>query len=101
MGLEWVLGGQEFVYSESMAKRTRRRQLRDAYRFKGFIPGAMVVGIFGDPTARVLPLGRRQKKRLVACVAFGTRAITTRRSAEFEIYPVATPTSIWRSRCGG
>ena len=96
MGLECVLGGEEFVYNESMAKKTRQRQLRDAYRFKGFIPGVIVLGIFGDPTARVLPVGRRRKKRLAACVAAGTGAITTRRSAEFGIFPVATPTSIWR-----
>lgn len=96
MGLKGVSGGGEFVYNGSMSKKTQRRQLRDAYRFEGFIPGTTVVGVFGNPSARVLALGRRRKKRPVGCVVGGTRAITTRRFAAFGIFPVVTFTSIWR-----
>ena len=91
-----VSGGREFVYIRSMSKQTRRRQLRDAYRFEGFIPGVTVMGVFGIPTARVLVLARRRKKRPAECVVAGTEAITTRRSAAYGIFPAATLTSIWR-----
>ena len=96
MGLKWVLGRNEFVYNRSMSKKTRRRQLRDAYRFEGFIPGVTVMGVFGNPSVRVLVLLRRRKKRPVECVVAGAETITTRRSAECGIFPVATLTSIWR-----
>jgi hypothetical protein len=42
------------------------RQLRDLYRFPGFVPLATVHGIFGDSWAVVLTLQRREKKRSVA-----------------------------------
>jgi len=95
MGLEWVSDRVEFVYNESMRNKTRRRQLRDAYRFEGFIPGTAVIGVFGNPSARVLTLGRRRKKLPVERVVTGTRTITTKGCAAFGIFPVATPTSIW------
>jgi hypothetical protein len=42
-----------------------KRQLRDAYRFPGFVPLAEVYGVFGDPMQRVVPLRRRAKKQSV------------------------------------
>ena len=35
------------------SRRAPRRELRDAYRFPGFTPSRTVVGLFGDPSARV------------------------------------------------
>ena len=43
--------------------RLKNRQLRDAYRFPGFVPQAAVRGVFGDSKAVVVKLTRRRKKR--------------------------------------
>ena len=42
-----------------MAKSTKTKRLRDSYRFPGFHPALTVVGLFGDPHARVIRLTRR------------------------------------------
>lgn len=50
-----------------MATSTKQpRRLRDAYAFPGFRPQPTVRGVFGDPKARVISLGRRSKKRSAA-----------------------------------
>src|SRR5271163_4186779 len=50
-----------------MARRFQRmRRLWDAYSFPGFHPEATVRGVFGAPTARVIRLNRRSKKRPAA-----------------------------------
>jgi len=67
-----------------MPKSLRGRQLRDAYRFAGFVPAATVRGVFGDPLVRVLTLRRRQKKRPVESVGMGTAAFTIRSFAWCE-----------------
>ena len=46
----------------------KRRRLSDAYRFPGFQPQQQVVGIFGDPKARVIRLKRIEKKLIVQTV---------------------------------
>ena len=51
-----------------MRKRKLRR-LSDSYRFPGFRPLPTVVGIFGEPRARVVTLVRRSKKTV--CGACG------------------------------
>jgi hypothetical protein len=38
---------------------SKTRRLLDVYRFSGFEPCAPVHGIFGDPSAVVIPLRRR------------------------------------------
>jgi hypothetical protein len=50
-------------------RRPPKRELRDAYRFPGFIPGRTIRGIFGDPQARVVSLTRRAKKQSAGRVA--------------------------------
>src|SRR5689334_6301646 len=45
-----------------MPELSRRRQLREAYRFAGFFPASTVHGVFGSPCVRVLTLSRGQKK---------------------------------------
>ncbi|MBU4445632.1 hypothetical protein KJ656_11205 [bacterium] len=44
------------------------KRLSDAYRFPGFQPKQQVVGIFGDPKARVIRLKRIEKKLVVQTV---------------------------------
>jgi transposase len=47
-----------------MPKLTKTKRLRDSYRFPGFHPALTVVGLFGDPHARVIRLTRRSKKTM-------------------------------------
>jgi len=84
-----------------MSKSLRGRQLRDAYRFSGFVPAATVYGVFGDSEVRVLPLRRRQKKRPVEYVGVGTAAFTIRSCGWFATCRVVGTTSIWRCSCAG
>jgi len=79
----------------------RRRRLRDAYRFAGFVPMARVHGVFGDPKARVVVLRRRQKKRRAGNAVGGGEAITITTSAGYGTCPVATGGFTWSWRCGG
>lgn len=78
----------------------RRRQLRDAYRFPGFVPENTVRGFFGDPKARVVVLRRCRKKQFAVCVAMRRAVITTSGYAVCEICRVETPACIWSWRCG-
>ena len=78
----------------------RRRQLRDAYRFDGFVPTSTVHGIFGDPKARVVRLARRRKKVSAATVVAGLRVTMTSKSGECGICPVVTPVFTWSLMCG-
>ena len=52
------------------------KRLSDAYRFPGFQPLQKVVGIFGDPKARVIRLKRTEKKHVVQTVAGGIGVFT-------------------------
>jgi hypothetical protein len=58
-----------------MPKSRQHRQLRDAYRFPGFVPMQIVHGVFGNPLARVVDLCRRQKKQPAEFVAHGIGVI--------------------------
>ena len=84
-----------------MGKILRGRQLRDAYRFTGFVPAAIVRGAFGDPLARVLTLRRRQKKPPVGFVSFGTAGFMIRSFVWFETCRVVSTASIWSCSCAG
>jgi hypothetical protein len=90
----------EIGYDCRMPKLLRGRQLRDAYRFAGFVPAATVRGVFGNAQVRVLTLRRRQKKRPVAFVAVGTGAFTIQSFVWCATYPVASMTSTWSCSCG-
>ncbi len=72
--------------------------LRDAYRFPGFRPGPTVVGIFGDPKARVIRLDRRGKKRRVENAGAFTAAGTTGRYVGSATFPAGTCESTWSWR---
>ena len=56
----------------------KQKRLSDAYRFPGFQPMQKLVGIFGDPKARVIRLKRIEKKRVVHSVveSIGVSMIT-------------------------
>ncbi len=55
------------------------RRLLDVYQVPGFRPKAKITGVFGDPTARVIRLERRQKKQCAGGAARGTGVTTTAR----------------------
>jgi len=84
-----------------MGKTVRGRQLRDAYRFPGFVPAATVRGVFGDPLARVVTLRRRQKKQPVGFAGVGTAVFTIRSFVWFETCRVVSTAFIWRCWCAG
>ncbi len=79
----------------------RKRTLHDSYKFPGFIPQRTVVGIFGDPYARVIKLTRRGKKHPVAFAARFIELFTITRSKEFVIFPAVMSASIWNCLFGG
>jgi len=84
-----------------MSKARRRRELRDVYRFPGFVPGARVRGVFGDRTAVVVSLARREKKRRAASVVAGIGATTINVFDASEICRAATSGCTWRWSFGG
>jgi hypothetical protein len=88
-------------YDCGMGKTVRGRQLRDAYRFTGFVPAATVRGVFGDPLVRVLTLRRRQKKQPVGFAGVGTAVFTIRSFVWFETCRVVSTAFIWRCSCAG
>lgn len=89
--------GDDFLMAH-VAKRPRR--LWDAYHFPGMRPLHTVRGIFGEPTARVITLVRRSKKRVAVCVGEFRQAGTIGGYAGSAISPVATCVSTWRLRSG-
>ena len=78
-----------------------RRRLSDSYRFPGFRPLQPVVGIFGDPGARVLTLVRRSKKRPAGHAGARTEAATIARYGGSATSRVAACGSCWRSSGAG
>lgn len=75
------------------------KRLTDCYKVPGFIPRHKVVGVFGDPKARVIKLYRIEKKRVVRNAAGSIADFMTARSAVSVIFHVATHGSIlsWKS----
>ena len=73
------------------------RQLRDLYRFPGFVPLANVHGIFGEPMAVVVTLQRRRKKRRVGFVGKRRLPFTIKGHVVSVTFPVATSASISNS----
>ena len=71
------------------------KQLRDLYRFPGFVPLARLRGIFGDPRAVVITLRRRRKKRFAARVGRHLGPTTTSGHGGPGTSPVATSAFTW------
>jgi hypothetical protein len=80
-----------------MPKLTKTKRLRDSYRFPGFHPALTVVGLFGDPHARVIRLTRRSKKPCAGYVGAYNGGGTTVNCAGSEISPVGVCVSTLRS----
>ena len=78
----------------------RKKTLYDSYHFPGFTPQRSIIGIFGDPAARVIKIDRRGKKQHAVCAARFAGLFTTIRSAGSATFPVVTPASIWNYRYG-
>jgi hypothetical protein len=74
----------------------KHKRLWDAYRFPGFSPAHTLLGIFGDPRARVICLLRKGKKLFAVLVAFFIVPSTTGRPAGFGICPVRTSGFTWK-----
>lgn len=72
------------------------KRLSDAYRFPGFSTNQEIIGIFGDPKARVIRLKRLQKKLDAQTAEKPIMVFTTAKHGAFEIFHVATPGSIWK-----
>ena len=66
----------------------RPRRLWDAYRFPGFRPSSTVIGIFGEPHARIITLTRRSKTRPAGRGAGCSSAGTIASVAASAISPV-------------
>jgi hypothetical protein len=101
IGWKWFLTFAKTGYDWRMPKLLRERQLRDAYRFPGFVPAATVRGVFGKPRVRVLLLHRRQKKQSAAFAAGDSGAITIRSFVWSATCRVVDTTSIWNCLCDG
>jgi hypothetical protein len=78
----------------------KHRRLWDIYRFPRFHPSNTVLGIFGDPKARVIRLIRRGKKQFVEPAALSIIPSTTGRFAGYETSPAGICASIWRWKFG-
>src|SRR2546428_12305308 len=72
-----------------------------AYRFPGCRPVPELVGVFGDPHARVVRLVRGSKKRAAEPAGGCIRAGTTARLGACEIWLADLIASTSSSRCGG
>jgi hypothetical protein len=84
-----------------MPKSIKRRRLADAYTFPCFRPLQRVQGMFGDPSARLVTLVRRGKKRSAARAVLRILAGTTDDVDGFATCraPITAFTSTWR--CAG
>lgn len=79
----------------------KKRRLLDEYQFPGFRPMSKILGIFGDPKARVVSLKRSQKKRHVVAAVPCITVITTRQCDGYGICPVGMPGSTWKWKSDG
>ncbi len=79
----------------------KHKRLWDLYRFPGFHPEHTIMGLFGDPRARIIRLIRPGKKQFVALAGPAILPFTTGRFGEYAICLVGTRGSTWMSRFGG
>jgi hypothetical protein len=73
------------------------KQLRDLYRFPGFVPLAGLQVFARDPQGVLLTLRRRTKKLSVAPAARPTFGTMTTGPAMSAIWPVGIDASTWPS----
>jgi hypothetical protein len=77
------------------------KQLRDLYRFPGFVPLADIQAFGRDPQGVLLTLRRRQKKRFAAYAARRSFVGTTTGPAMCATWPVAIGAFTWPSPSAG
>jgi len=77
------------------------KQLRDLYRFPGFVPLAGLQVFGRDAQAVLLTLRRRQKKQSAACVGRRSFVGMTTDPATCVTWPVVIGASTWPSLCAG
>jgi hypothetical protein len=77
------------------------KQLRDLYRFPGFVPLAGIQVFARDALAVLLTLRRRQKKRSAASVGRRSFVGMTTGPATCATWPVVIGVSTWPSLCAG
>jgi hypothetical protein len=77
------------------------KQLRDLYRFPGFVPLAGLQVFARDAQAVLLTLRRRTKKRSAECVGRRSFAGMTTDPVTCAIWPAAIDASTWLSLCAG
>jgi hypothetical protein len=77
------------------------KQLRDLYRFPGFVPLAGLQVFARDAQAVLLTLRRRQKKRSAECVGRRSFVAMTTGPATSATWPVAIDASTWPSLFAG
>lgn len=77
----------------------KAKRLTDAYRFPGFKPQQIIVGVFGDPRARVIKLNRVEKKHIVRNAERSILVFMTARCVVSAIFHAVTPGSTlsWKS----
>jgi hypothetical protein len=88
-------------YGWCMSKLQHRPRLRDAYRFRGFVPASTVRGVFGDSRVRLVTLRRSQKKQPAESAVDGIGASMIRSFAWCATWPVVSIASTWSYWCGG
>ncbi|PIP27627.1 MAG: hypothetical protein COX30_00865 [Candidatus Moranbacteria bacterium CG23_combo_of_CG06-09_8_20_14_all_39_10] len=76
------------------------KKLQDEYRFPGFYPRAVIKGKFGDHTAKVIQLIRRQKKLFVDVVEQGVKASMIVKSKLSGICHAVMPGFIYQWKYG-
>jgi len=77
------------------------KQLRDLYRFPGFVPCARIQVCADDPQAVCLTLRRRRKKRPAGYADKGSHASMIKDRAKSVTWPVAIGASTCPSLCAG
>lgn len=79
----------------------KKNTLYQTYTFPGFAPQKKVMGLAGDPDARIIVLKRHQKKHFVRSAAEGIERFTTARPNWFETNPAATCRSTCKWKYAG
>jgi hypothetical protein len=96
-----LYGFEKPVTIRGMKKSRSRKSLLDGYRVPGFRTHSRIKGRFGDKSALVITLSRRQKKRYAANVERSTGPIMTAARARRETSAPVDVACSWNSSNGG
>lgn len=79
----------------------KKNTLYQTYAFPGFAPQKKVLGLAGDPNARIIVLKRHKKKHFVRSAAKDTEHFTIVRLNGLGTNPAVTCRSTCKWRCAG